>query len=303
MKVTLEKFTTIDKINLPGLLYEPNSAADTAVIYLHGNGSSSVFYKSEEMNLFAQTFAKANMSFFPFNNRGAHYIKSLKKTINETIEREYYGTTYELIKECIIDIDSAIDYLKQKGYKKFLLMGSSTGANKIVVYNTYSRNINVIGYILLAGGDDTGIYYMHYGHKKFNKILLKCKKMIAEGKARELVPKYISKQPMSYQSIYDTINPDGDYNIFPLYEYSNNIKISKKKLFVEYKEITKPCLVIYGSDDEYAFPDAITAVEILFKQTKNKRNFKYEIINGANHNFDNKKGELNKRILDWLKTL
>ena len=101
MKNTLKlvSFATPDKITLPGLLYEPEKRTDKVAIYLHGNGSSSIFYGADQMNLFGESFNKAGVSFFPFNNRGAHWIKKLNRKINGKEERIPYGMTYELIKE------------------------------------------------------------------------------------------------------------------------------------------------------------------------------------------------------------
>ena len=79
--------------------------------------------------------------------------------------------TYELIKECILDIEGAIKFLKTLGYKIFYLAGASTGANKIVVYHYYRRKNLVTKYILIGGGDDVSIYFNFY-FKKNKKLFI-----------------------------------------------------------------------------------------------------------------------------------
>ena len=37
------EFHTLDGLDLPGLLYEPDQKTDKVAILLHGNGSSSIF--------------------------------------------------------------------------------------------------------------------------------------------------------------------------------------------------------------------------------------------------------------------
>ena len=69
------EFGTKDGLSLPGLLYRARGKA--ALIYLHGNGSSSVFYNETENRYLASALAKKNISTFYFNNRGAHLIKKL----------------------------------------------------------------------------------------------------------------------------------------------------------------------------------------------------------------------------------
>lgn len=304
-KLRLVSFETSDHLVLPGLLYEPQKRTKKVVIYLHGNGSSSVFYGDKQMNLFGERLNKAGISFFPFNNRGAHWVKKLDRKIGKKKERAVYGMTYELIKECILDIDGAIKSLKSLGYKTFYLAGLSTGANKIVVYHYYKPQNPVDKYILLSAGDDTGLYF-EYNFKKnkrnFFNILEKCKQLIKDGLGRKIVPKSVVHDPViSYQSLYDTINPDGDYNIFPFNEYLHKLKLSNKSLFKEYKTIDKPTLVVYGEFDEYCYGDVPQCVGILKKECPNPKLFTFKLIDDADHGFTGKEKELLTVITDWLR--
>jgi pimeloyl-ACP methyl ester carboxylesterase len=301
MKQELVHFLTSDNLRLPGLLYEPDRKSKQIAIYLHGNGTASLFYRPE-MNLYGKTLTSNGISFFPFNNRGAHLIKSFRKISEHGEDRALYGTAFELIKESIIDIDSAITFLKSKGYETFYLIGESTGANKIVVYNYYKPKNEISKYILLSGGDDTGLYYRQYGDELFHKILKKCKEMIQKGKGMEFVPKYISVYPMSYRSIYDTINPEGDYNIFPYFEILNKLNITKKEKFRELKSINKPTLVVYGDQDEFCFESTEKCIEVLKKNISKKDLFTFEIIKDADHGFTGKEEILSTLIVNWLQT-
>jgi len=153
---------------------------------------------------------------------------------------------------------------------------------------------------LLGGGDDTGIYYKQLGPRKFRLALQKAKQEIQKGNGGKLVPKYLVDYLFSYQSLYDTLNPDGDYNIFPFLESLEKIKLSKKPLFREYKSITKPTLVIYGSDDEYCYGKVSEIIETLGKMSSAPGKFKLQIINDCDHGFDGKEGELVDIITRWL---
>jgi dipeptidyl aminopeptidase/acylaminoacyl peptidase len=104
---TFIQINTTDDFTLPGLLYEPK-IKKAAAIYLHGNGSSSVFYRDDQRNEWAQSFAKQNIALLVFNNRGAHLIKSLhyKKAGKDC--KTYGGMAYEKIRDCVPDIDGAI---------------------------------------------------------------------------------------------------------------------------------------------------------------------------------------------------
>lgn len=301
MKSTLKlvEFQTQDGLFLPGLLFEPARRTKKAAIYLHGNGSSSVFYAVTAMNLLGSELNKHQIAFLPFNNRGANYITKLR--VDDEHEKWIkIGTTYELIRDCIYDIDAAVSFLKNQGYREFYLIGHSTGANKICVYNYYKPQNSISKYILLGGGDDTGIYYKLMGKKKYWLALKKSKQEIKKGNGRKLVPKYLVDYLFSYQSLYDTLNPDGDYNIFPFLEALEKIKLSKKPLFREYKSITKPTLVIYGNDDEYCYGKVSEIIEILSKMSSAPGKFKFQIINNSDHGFNGKEKELADIITRWL---
>lgn len=299
MSTNFVKFLTTDNLVFPALLYEPKVKTTKAAIWLHGCGGGSIL-SVDRMNAVGNELTKSGISFLPFNNRGALIIDRIKRLNDEgEIERIPAGTAYELIKDCIIDIDSAITYLKALGYEEFYLIGHSTGANKICVYNYYKPENVVSKYILLGGGDDTGLFYDEMGEKLFKEALDKCRSEIKKGHNLELVRKSITSYIYSYQSFYDTINPDGDYNTFPYIEYKRNLKLSTKKLFREFNSIKKPTLIMYGELDEY-IPGANETVEILKTVSENSSYFEYKIIAEADHGFYGKELELAQTIATWL---
>lgn len=288
------EFQTKDGLTLPGLLYKAKGEA--ALIYLHGNGSSSVFYDETNNHPLASALAKKNISTLYFNNRGAHNIKKLYVRKGKKEARKRFGMAYEKIKECVEDIDGAIAFLKKQGYRKFYLAGASTGANKICVYNFYKPKNDVEKYILLCGGDDTGISYHMTGKNKFWKLLAEAKKKIKSKRGEEII-KEILPELFSYIGFFDIANPDGDYNVFPFYEVLRKVKLSTKPLFRHFKSIRKPTLVIYGDKDEYAWGDVSKIVEIL-KSYQPK--LVYRIIKGADHGFKNHENQLAGMIANWL---
>src|SRR3989344_4663687 len=172
------EFNTKDKLLLPGLLYEVKGSKK-AVVYLHGNGSSSVFYDENEKRILPDEINKKGISFLKFNNRGAHIIKKLKVKKGNEVERLKFGYAYEIISECVLDIDAAVKFLHSLGYKEFYLIGASTGANK------------------------TGIYYSELGDKKFWKLLDESKEKIKKGKGEEIIKAILPNEFFSYKGFYD----------------------------------------------------------------------------------------------------
>ena len=294
LQPTLVHFTTKDHLELPGLLFRPNKSTKAA-IFLHGNGSTSVFYGKGRAE-YAQELAKKNIAFLSFNNRGAHYMKKLN--IGKTNESKMFGMAYELIKDCALDIDAAIAFLQKEGFKEFYLVGESTGANKICVYDFYKPENEISKYILLGGGDDTGIYYDQLGDKKFWPLLEQALQHIKKDTADEIVPDLLPDDIFSYKSFYDLANPDGDYNVFPFYEALKDARLSRKQvLFHKFKALHKPSLVIYGEKDEYAWGNVPKIVNILKKV---QPDFTYKIVKGADHSFHGHRDKVGKLIADWL---
>lgn len=297
MKPKFVDFETSDGLTLPGLLYEAKGSRKVT-IYLHGNGSSSVFYNEKEHRVLPEALNEKGISFLKFNNRGANIIKKLNiRKKGSKVERKPFGMAHEKIKDCVLDIDGVVKFLQKLGYKEFYLSGASTGANKICVYDHYKPKNVFKKYILICGGDDTGIYYSALGKRKFFKLLNEAKTKIKKGLGKELIKDILSTEVFSYQGFYDIANPDGDYNIFPFSEAFGGVKISKKPLFRYFKSISKPSIVIYGEKDEYAWGNIEGVIETLKKY---QPDFEYRVIDGADHGFKGKQKELANIIANWL---
>jgi pimeloyl-ACP methyl ester carboxylesterase len=292
------QFSTLDGLKLPGLLHEASRTKQLA-IFLHGNGSSSVFYKSERWDQVLAPFIEKGVSILQFNNRGAYHIKNLNRTLPDgTIERRLYGCAYELIEECIYDIDAAIEFGITEGYDTFYLVGFSTGANKICVYHAYAPDPSRISKnILLAGGDDRGIYAHIYGEDQLATWLTLAKQKIADGKGEMIMSEIIEQDIFSYQSWADITDPEGKYNTFPYSSVLNGFPVLKKEMFGEFASIKTPLHVIYGDVDEYAIGAVQGMVEILKRYQPDAT---YSIIPGANHGFDGHEEYLGQLCATWL---
>ncbi len=283
------RFEATDGVSLAGLLYEPKRPTTRAAIWLHGTGGASVF-ESGRTNLLASEFTDAGIAWFPFNNRGATLMRRLNG-------KPRGGMAYERIRECVFDIDGALRELWRRGYREVTLIGHSTGANKIAVYDHYKPRNRVKSYVLVAGGDDTGMIYDALGPRRFASALQKARAMRT---STELVPPSISSAVMSWRAWYDTANPDGDYNVFPFLEVLRNVKLSRRAKFRYLRAIRKPTFILYGDQDQYCFGDVPRCVSILADAIGPKPNIELGIIADADHGFSGRERELAQVILGWL---
>ncbi|HYO77955.1 MAG TPA: alpha/beta hydrolase [Thermoanaerobaculia bacterium] len=285
------RFEATDGVALSGLLYEPKRSTTRAAIYLHGTGGSSVF-ESKRSNQLGAAFTRSGIAYFPFNNRGAHLMRRMGEVMG--------GMAYERIRDCVFDIDGAVRELRARGYRDITLIGHSTGANKIAVYDFYKERVPVKRYVLLAGGDDTGLLYDQLGARRFAAALVKAREMIRAKRAAELAPPSISPLPMSWGAFYDMANPDGDYNVFPFLEVMRNIRLGRKPRFRHLAGITRPTLVLYGENDEYCFGDVPRCVSILADAFGAKTNVELAIMKDADHGFGGHEEELVTMLVDWI---
>lgn len=302
MKLELVSFETTDRLTLPGLLYTPSRGSRAAAIWLHGNGGSSVFYSTERMNVLGEELTRKGIAFFAFNNRGAETEKSLKRRHRGGSERVQLGFAHEAIRDCVHDIDGAILALRERGFRTFYLLGHSTGANKICLYDHRKRKNPVAAYALLGPGDDVGIYYDQLGPKRFAAALERARSMVARGKGAVIAPRSVAPLPISWASLLDTIDPDGDYNVFPFLEVLRGLELSgEKRLFSEYRHIKRPTLALFGEHDEFCFGDVPGCVRIM--ETFAPANVRVDVglIAETGHSFHGKERELGRRIASWLR--
>lgn len=287
----LLRFDATDGAPLAGLLFEPRRGTTRAVIFLHGTGGASVF-ESKRTNAMATAFTRAGIAYFAFNNRGAHLVRRLGRDLG--------GMAYEKIRDCVFDIDGAVRELWARGYRDLTLVGHSTGANKVAVYDSVKRRNRVKRYVLLAGGDDTGMLYDQLGPRRFDAALTKARAMIRDRRGAELVPRALSSLPMSWRSFYDMANPNGDYNVFPFLEVMRGVRLSRRPRFRHVRGIRKPALFVYGENDEYLYGDVSRCVAILAEALGPRPNVEIAVMAEADHGFGGREGELAKLVTEWM---
>ncbi|MBI2214541.1 MAG: alpha/beta hydrolase [Acidobacteria bacterium] len=303
MRLTLHSFDSTDRIALPGLLYEPARSSKSVAIWLHGNGGASVFYSASRMNALGEALTRRGVAFFTFNNRGAEVEKMLKRRRGRDSEYVMLGFAHERIRDCVKDIDGAIAHLRALGYRKFHLVGHSTGANKICLYDAKKRGLSpVTSYVLLGPGDDVGIAYEDLGNERFHATLERARSEVMRGRGSKIVPKSLSPRPISWASLLDTIDPDGDYNVFPFIEVIRGIRLSKRRpLFRELRKISKRTLVVFGEYDEYCFGDVPACLDVL-RELAPKQRCRFAVIGDTGHSFHGAEAELGETIADFFAT-
>ncbi len=306
MKLDFVSLLATDKVTLPGLFYQPDMKTRKAAVWLHGMGDNGAFYNPKRINALAKALIKNDIALLAFNNRGAHNRKGLymdDETLPEEDRRYVGGTHYELIADCVKDIDGAADFLAGQGFSELYLMGHSTGANKICAYHVRAKGNPFKKYVLAGPGDDVGLFFAELGEKRYWQALRYAAAKIDAGDPTHIMPRYSGMYPFSAQSAHDILNPEGAHNTFPYYEAQHE-RLGNKSLFNEYRKIDKPMLAIIGKEDEYmtSAGGAERALKLLMQNTPNAqlKQADFLSVDGADHGFHDHEDEFAKKVSDWL---
>ena len=175
----LLRFKTADSERLHGLLFTPpEDKSDVALVFVHGVAMN--FYLPP-LSVFGQELAERGYHCFVINTRGHDWIA---RAGNLT---KFGGSAYENLEDCLPDLDGALDYLKEQGYRRFILIGHSLGAIKSIIYQGTRQRRDVIGVVSCSAPRQ---FYSERVARQagFREVIEKAETMIAQGRDEELLP-------------------------------------------------------------------------------------------------------------------
>ena len=279
-------FLTPKKVALNGIWLGDNKA-DTVYIFLHGLGGS-LFSRASFLELLASQKKTAVLS---FNNRGFGLINSFKVQKNK-IKKEFLlaGMAHEKFTDCIDDISGAINYVRTRGVKKIILLGHSTGCQKIVYYLSKNPRAKIQAAVLLAPMSDYAS--IDVKNKDYIKALRAANKLKQAGRENSLLapnlwPYYISAQ--RFLSLYTENSVE---EIFSYY-LKKNPQILKK--------VNQAVLIFLAEHDAFRNREIKEIKEWFDCILKNKKNYSSIVIKEAQHSFEGKDKELLMNINKFLK--
>ncbi len=173
-------FYTKDGLLLQGFLTEPKKQTDAIAIFIHGAGGDFAWY---ERFLAANALTKKGMSFFAINTRGAGIIRryySKKGTV-------LVGRAFEKFEDSALDIKGAVDFVRQLGYTKIVLIGHSYGCQKSIYYISKFKQNHIKMLVLLSPIDTHNYLKNKFGENKFAKMHRYYKKLVKQGQGDKLV--------------------------------------------------------------------------------------------------------------------
>ncbi len=276
-------FKTRDDMKTAGFLMEYGK--DDIVLFIHGMGGN--FYKMGFLKG-ARELSKMGISFFSFNTRGADIVKDFRDMRGE---HHTMGTAFERFEDLEKDIGAAIDFLSFLGFKRFHLIGHSTGCQKILYYAWKSGDSRVKSLIHVSPAEDYEIWKNSLG-EDFEKFVEMAWEMQSKG--------------------------DGDKLLIPLYEKTGEIWSASRFLSFASREnyearmfnyegleifsqVKLPMQIFLGTDDPY-FPRGVEWYASKLRNAYQGRNLRIEIMPG-DHSFHGYEEILFQKIEGFVRAL
>jgi len=184
------------------------------------------------------------------------------------------------------------------GYTKIHLQGHSLGCTKIIyTYNKLKEENadilkNIKSVILLSLVDIPGVQRAHIGEKNFYEGLTYAKKMEAENKRKDLMPREIFIHPISvstYLTYFGNDNQELDFAKFA-------------DRYYDYKEINNidvPLFMRWGTIYEFIAQELDQLIPAL-KEKINNTKLDIDYIAGADHNYHRKEEVLAGQMIKFI---
>lgn len=283
LKGELVRIQTKDKLELQGILYEPETKTGKIIVHIHGWTGN--FYENLFLDYIAKEAVSNGFAFLSYNNRGAGFVTDfIKKEKNKRGDFRCGGSTAKF-EGSVLDISAGIDFVSKRGYKNIILEGHSLGCQKSAFYQYKTQDERVKGLVLLAPVDDIA-YVKGILGEKYETNLKTARKLVQDGKGDEPVPDDMAFCPLLNARKYlDLADPTTIHG--KIMDYSGELK--------ELKQIKVPVLAVFGSKDDYEKEPEKTLIFL-----KDTRDWNTKLIENTDHWFFGKEKEIGIAITSWL---
>ncbi|MBW7909363.1 MAG: alpha/beta fold hydrolase [Kiritimatiellae bacterium] len=243
----------------------------TLLLFVHGMGGN--FYRSLSKKEMLRQAPRAGIDVLSFNNRG------------------YEGQVAdEVFVESRHDLDAALAFGRAKGYRRFFLLGHSTGCQKITYYQHLRKAPDIAALILAAIGDDYAIVRRTLG-TRYAHWMKVAAELVKKGNGSEILrgKGCLGFSARRFLSVADRTQIEAR-----LFDMDGPLR--------EFSAIKTPTLAVLPAEEEYA---CIPVPEMgrRLHATSRAQPFQFQIISGADHGFHGREDETTRVILKWLDSL
>lgn len=282
---------TQDNLVHQGLLYKPQKKGNTALIWVHGLTGN--FYRNYPLHtaLIAQC-KKHGWAYLSCNTRGHDALASIRKVDNAVdsgFSRIPGGAGQEVFTDCVYDIQGYVEYLGKLGYSRIILIGHSTGANKVCYYSASKPyDARIAGVVLTSPIRDrlTAPSYM-------GCILGIMKRLVALGLGKKplFVPGvFFPITPYRYASLFSRGSPED------VFCYGEKPPRPMKMI----SDMKHPVFVVFGEKDEMA-DRPVALIQKEFDSQVHRLAYTSTRIAGSDHGFEGYENTLAGHIAGFIR--
>lgn len=289
MRTSFYRIQTKDYLELHGLLYQPNKKTDTVLAHVHGMAGN--FYENKWLDRVASVLTENNIAFCPFNNRGNGHVTTLIKREDEKISYSKIGNAYEKFEDCLIDIESHINFLEKEGFKNIHLSGHSLGAPKVAYYASKTKDNRLKSVIFLSPSDMLGL--VRDNKENFKRDIAEAEEKKRNEKGNELMTHDVwDEYPVSADTYLSLFSENSEVAVFNFHKSEDEFKTLS--------QIPHPIFALMGRKDDVLVVPIEKIMEIIEEGTKSSSKCKTEILGDADHGYNGYEKELAESVLNWL---
>jgi pimeloyl-ACP methyl ester carboxylesterase len=279
--VTLVRLQTRDGVALDGVVAEPRRRRDLALIWVHGLGS--VFSSGQPLiHELSTRLPAAGVGYFKFNTRGHDVVAGRGA--------QMAGAAFERFGDCVKDVRTVIAFARQRGFRRVILAGHSTGANKVLYYMARVRDRRVAALALLGPVSDIAQEARRIGAGELRRRVARAARL-AQRDPRALVPAaWGFWSARRYVSLF---RPGEAEDVFQYYRANGR--------WSALRSVRVPIAAIIGGRDEYLDRTPEALLEAFRQNATRARSFSGEIVAGAGHSFVGDERALADVLVRWVK--
>ena len=281
--VSLVRIATRDGVWLDGVVAEPRGRRRTALVWVHGLGS--VFSSGQPLTRELSTrLNAAGVAFFKLNNRGHDVVAGRG--------RRLAGAAFERFGQSIEDIRAMVGFARKCGYRRVVLAGHSTGANKVLHYGARGQDRRVRGIVLVGPVSDVAAEARRLGARELRRRVAGAER-IARRDPEGLVPRaWGFWSARRYISLY---RPGEVEDVFPYYRSNGR--------WTTFRSVRLPVAAILGGRDEFLDRPAREVIEAFRQHAVRARSFTGTVVPRARHGFQGHERALADHLVSWIGAL
>jgi hypothetical protein len=288
MNVELLSTTADDGLRLDGALHAPAAGAAAALpvdalLFLHGVGSN--FYGGSLFAGLTPPLLTAGAAVLWANTRGhdglhTAWVRGRPRQL---------GAAYEIVDECRLDVAAWVRLLGERGFQRIGVLGHSLGAIKAVYAQARAPHEQVVG-VAAASPPRLSHAVFHSGANRedYREALARARQLVEQKSGATLIEvRFPFPLVISAGTFVDKYGPGEHYNILK---------------FVD--RVACPLLFTYGAVELAEGGEAFAGLPELLAEAKGtNQRLDVEIVEGANHNYSDRHGQLGEVLLRWLYSL